>query len=46
MSNKRVNLYFDTETDEETNLLKQSDIENILDAILEKFGDKNEINND
>lgn len=38
--------YFDTETDEETNLLKQSDIENILDAILEKFGDKNEINND
>ena len=38
--------YFDTETDEETNLLKQSDIENILDAILKKFGDKNEINND
>ena len=37
--------YFDTETDEETNLLKQSDIQNILDAILEKFGDKNEINN-
>lgn len=25
--------YFDTETDEETNLLKQSDIENILDKI-------------
>ena len=38
--------YFDTETDEETNLLKQVDIENILDAILEKFGDKNESNND
>ena len=34
--------YFDTETDEETNLLKQSDIENILDAILEKFGGKDE----
>ena len=38
--------YFDTETDEETNLLKQVDIENILDAILEKYGDKNESNND
>lgn len=38
--------YFDIETDEETNLLKQSDIENILDTILEKFGDKNESNND
>ena len=38
--------YFDIETDEETNLLKQSDIENILDAILEKFGDKDESNND
>ena len=38
--------YFDTETDEETNLLKQSDIENILDTILEEFGDKNESNND
>ena len=34
--------YFDTETDEETNLLKQVDIENILDAILEKFGGKDE----
>ena len=38
--------YFDTETDEETNLLKQSDIENILDTILKKFGEKNESNND
>ena len=38
--------YFDTETDEETNLLKQSDIENILDAILEKFGEEDESNND
>ena len=38
--------YFDIETDEETNLLKQVDIENILDTILKKFGDKNEINND
>lgn len=32
--------YFDTEIDEETNLLKQSNIENILDAILKKYGDK------
>ena len=38
--------YFDTETDEETNLLKQSDIENILDTILEKFGAEDESNND
>ena len=34
--------YFDVETDEETNLLKQVDIENILDTILEKFGGKDE----
>ena len=34
--------YFDTETDEETNLLKQVDIENILDTILKKYGDKDE----
>ena len=32
--------------DEETNLLKQSNIENILDTILKKYGDKNESNND
>ena len=38
--------YFDTETDEETNLLKQSDIENILDTILKKFGAEDESNND
>ena len=38
--------YFDIETDEETNLLKQVDIENILDTILEKYGDRNESNND
>lgn len=30
--------YFNTETDEETNLLKQSDIENILNTILKKYG--------
>ena len=34
--------YFDTETDEETNLLKQVDIENILDTILKKYGVENE----
>ena len=34
--------YFDTETDEETNLLKQVDIENILDTILKKYGGENE----
>lgn len=34
--------YFDTETDEETNLLKQSDIENILDTILKKYGGEDE----
>ena len=38
--------YFDVETDEETNLLKQVDIENILDTILEKFGAEDESNND
>ena len=37
--------YFDIETDEETNVLKQSDIENILDTILKKFGAEDESNN-
>ena len=32
--------YFDTETDEKTNLLKQSDIEKLLDTILKKYGEK------
>ena len=32
--------YFDIETDEEINLLKQTDIENILDTILKKYGGK------
>ena len=41
-----VGYYFDTETDEETNLLKQVDIENILDTILKKFGAEDESNND
>lgn len=33
--------YFDIETDEETNLLKQSDIDKLLNTILKKYGGEN-----